>query len=95
MVVIIAIMTTLENIAVMIGGVGTGWANIPASSATATTINSTAPLPFIPMPIARLSLVEKPAKRAGSPQPTILPIMANTIRASTKTGTMPKADKSR
>ncbi len=95
MVVIIAIMTMLENIAEMIGGVGIGWANIPASSATATTISSTAPLPFIPMPMARLSLVEKPAKRAGSPQPITLPIIAIAMRAITKNGTTLKADKSR
>ncbi len=74
-----AIMTTLEYRADTMGGVGAGTSKRPADNATAATTNSTAPRPFIPVPIAKDCRPEKRSNLATMPQPNILPIIAATI----------------
>jgi len=68
MVVSMAMMTMPEKMAATTGGTGVGRVKRPASSDTTATTISTAPRPFIPTPIARLSLVMNFASRAGMPQ---------------------------
>ncbi len=84
----------LEKSALTRAGIGSGLENIPEFKAMVATIISTAPLPFIPNPMAMLSLSGNPDNLAGIPQPSSLPAMATAIRTMTNRGAVLNADKS-